>query len=275
MALSRPRTETQFIVLPPSKLVVPSVFRNVDVNNRRYDDLLTEMQRCRGRVYRADGAIRESELTADGRHRVAEDEESWNVLSLDLNGRIVACLRCLDGKDANGFDDLWIRHSALAKCPTFGRRFRHAVEMEMVRARSMGISFAEVGGWAVAEDYRWTPEALRIILAAYSLGELLGGRCGVAMATFRHSSAMILRRIGLTAMMADDQELPPYYDPHYHCQMEVLRFDSRRPNPKYADLVSEISESLAVAPVVSRRTPGTASARGGGESAGNCAAALP
>jgi hypothetical protein len=70
------------------------------------------------------------------------------------------------------------------------------------------------------------------------------------MATFRHSSAMILRRIGLTSMMADGQELPPYFDPHYNCQMEVLRFDSRQPNPKYAALVSEISELLAVAPVV-------------------------
>ena len=114
----------------------------------------------------------------------------------------------------------------------------------------MQIGFAEVGGWAVAEDHRWTLEPLRIILAAYALAELLGGCAGVATATFRHSSAMILRRIGLSSIMSDGQEMPPYYDPNYRCQMEVLQFNSRQPNPKYRDSVCELSSLLTAAPVV-------------------------
>jgi hypothetical protein len=45
-------------------------------------------------------------------------------------------------------------------------------------------------------------------------------------------------------------ELPPYFDPHYGCQMEVLRFDSRFPNPKYRSWVTEFSSSLTDAPVI-------------------------
>jgi len=242
------------VVLPPSKLAVPSIFRNVDVSNRRYDELFAAMQRFRGSVYVEDGAIQQSDLTADGRHRVAIDDDSWHVLSVDSRGRVISCLRYLDETHASDFDDLWVKHAALSGCPKLGRRFRGAVEQRMCQARKMRVGFGEVGGWAVAEDHRWTLEPLRIILATYGLLELLGGCAGVATATFRHSSAMILRRIGLSAMGAGDQELPPYYDPQYRCQMEVLQFDSRHPNPKYLEWVNELGALLTAAPVICRES---------------------
>jgi hypothetical protein len=119
----------------------------------------------------------------------------------------------------------------------------------------MGMWFGEVGGWAVAEEQRRTFEPLRIIPAAFGLLRLLGGALGVATATLRHESAPILRRIGLTSLVEDGQELPAYFDPHYGCQMEVLQFDSRRPAPKYEGWVSELSESLRTAPVICRAFP--------------------
>jgi hypothetical protein len=254
MVLSRTRTQTRFVILPPSALAPPSVFRNVDVNNRRYDELFAAMQRFRGSVYTEDGAIQPGDLTSDGRHRVAIDAESWHVLSLDRRGRVVSCLRYLDETHASDFDDLWVKHAALSGCPNLGRRFRGAVEQRMDQARQMRVGFGEVGGWAVAEDHRWTLEPLRIILATYGLLELLGGCAGVATATFRHSSAMILRRIGLSTMSAGDQDLAPYYDPQYRCQMEVLQFDSRRPNPKYLAWVEELGTLLTAAPVICRES---------------------
>jgi hypothetical protein len=114
----------------------------------------------------------------------------------------------------------------------------------------MRIGFGEVGGWAVAEDYRRTLEPLRIILATYALLELLGGCVGVATATSRHSSATMLRRIGLHSLQSDGVDLPPYYDPQYSCEMEVLRFDSRYPNPKYREWVDQLASYLIAAPVV-------------------------
>lgn len=252
MAQSRTRTHTRFVLLPPSRLAVPSFFRNTEVSTRQYSALLGDMQRFRGSIYRADGAIPAEELTDDGRHWVPIDEASWHILSLNAAGQVVACVRYLDESDASGFDDLWVRHSALAGCPALGRQFRRAVEGEMDRARQMGVSFSEVGGWAVAEEYRWTLEPLRIVLATCGLAQLLGGTRGVATATFRHSSAMILRRIGLVSIMADDREIPPYYDPHYRCQMEVLRFDSGRPNPRYRHHIAELSKLLSTVPVIAR-----------------------
>ena len=249
MVHTRTRNQTQFVVLPPSRQSVPERFRCLEANNRRYDDLLAEMQRFRGRVYVADGAVRPDELTADGRHMVAVDNCSWHVLSLDEHGQVCACLRYLEESCAVDFDDLWVRHAAMASSP-MGRQFRGAVEWQMAEARRMQLGFGEVGGWAVAEDRRGSLEPLRIILATYGLLELLGGCTGVATATFRHRSAMILRRIGLASLCADGVELPPYFDPRYGCQMEVLRFDSRFPNPRYRDWVAEFIASLTSAPVI-------------------------
>jgi hypothetical protein len=116
----------------------------------------------------------------------------------------------------------------------------------------MQIGFGEVGGWAVAESHRGKLEPLRIILATYGLLQLRGGCTGIATATFRHSSATILRRIGLNSLSWDGAELPPYYDPKYRCDMEVLHFDSRFPNQKYRDSVSELTHALAASPVICR-----------------------
>ncbi|HWC95106.1 MAG TPA: hypothetical protein VG456_00115 [Candidatus Sulfopaludibacter sp.] len=206
----------------------------------------------RGKAYLSDGAIQPEDLSSDGRHELSVDEQSWHVLSLDGEGNVVACLRYVEERHSTNFDGLWVRHASLSRCPKLGLRFRTAVESVMTRAKHMRIGFGEVGGWAVAEEHRWTTEPLRIILATYGLLQLLGSSTGVATATFRHGSASILRRIGLAPLQAHGEELPPYFDPHYGCQMEVLQFDSRFPNPKYVEKVSQLSRLLMSAPVVCR-----------------------
>jgi hypothetical protein len=222
----------------------------VTVSKARHTKFIEDMQRLRGKVYAEDGAIRASDLTTDGRHRARTDADSWHVLTLNERGQVCACLRYLDEEHARGFDDLHVRHAALTKSPQLGRKFRHAVERELTRARQTGIGFGEVGGWAVAEDHRRTLEPLRIVLATYALLELLGGCSGVATATLRHHSSTILRRIGLSSLEADGMEFPTYYDPQYSCEMEVLRFDSRYPNSKYRDWVGQLASGLKNAPVI-------------------------
>jgi hypothetical protein len=252
MVSLRGRTQTWLVVLPPARVSAPDVFRNSELDSEWHDRLVAEMQRFRGMVYLQDGAIQRSELTADGRHVQPVDARSWHVLSLDRENRVCACLRYVDETRAGGFDDLWIRHAALSGVPALGRKFRSAVETGLRTARHIGMGFGEVGGWAVGEAHRRTIEPLRIILATYGLLRLLGGAMGVATATFRHESAPILRRIGLTSLMTGGEEMPAYYDPHYGCQMEVLQFDSRHPAPKYEGWVSELAADLAVAPVICR-----------------------
>jgi hypothetical protein len=245
----RNQSSNQLVVLAPSRRSVSGRFRCTDVDHRRHTRLLGEMQRFRGRIYAADGAVRLDSLTRDGRHNVPVDARSWHVLSLDERGRICACLRYLDESWALDFDQLWVRHAAQAS-PLLGFNLRQAVEQQMDEARRIGLCFGEVGGWAVEVDRRNTIEALRIILVTYGLLQALGGCTGVATATFRHSSAPILRRIGLESITADGTELQPYYDPRYGCQMEVLRFDSRYPNPKYREWVAEFATLLTTVPVI-------------------------
>jgi len=210
--------------------------------------LLTKVQQFRGRIYLEDGAITRQELTADGRHKSPIDNDSWHVISLDPQGQVCACLRFLEESDLPNFDDLWVSRAAAARS-SYGKAFRQAVEREIRNARETGVLFGEVGGWAVAENYRLGPEPLRIVLAAYGLVELLGSSIGLVTATWRHRSAQILRRIGLEPLFVDGNALPPYHDPAYDCEMEVLRFDSRMPNPKYRHMVRELTSSLLHAPV--------------------------
>lgn len=250
----RYRTQTRFVVLPPARLCAPTTFGNVEQDQHRHDTLVSQMQRFRGMVYLRDGAVQKSDLSVDGRHKLPVDDRSWHVLTLDREDRVCACLRYVDESRACGFDDLWIRHAALSRLPILGRRFRGAVESGMRTAQRLGMGFGEVGGWAVAEAHRCTVEPLRIILATYGLLRLLGGAIGLATATFRHGSAPILQRIGLRSLAADGRELPPYFDPNYGCQMQVLQFDSRHPAAKYENWVAELAEDLAAAPVICGET---------------------
>ena len=116
-------------------------------------------------------------------------------------------------------------------------------------AESELLRYVEAGGWALAPELRCTTEALHIALASYALGELLGGCLGLSTATVRHHSSSILRRLGGNTLVWDGRPLPPYYDPAYRCEMEIVRFDSRLPNPKYQALVNQLKAELAMAPV--------------------------
>ena len=86
----RSKSQNRFAILRPARLAMPGGFRNVDADTSRYRHLLAQMQRLRGRVYVADGAIGPTDLTADGRHKLDVDEESWHVLSLDGSGEVIA-----------------------------------------------------------------------------------------------------------------------------------------------------------------------------------------
>ena len=50
----------------------------------------------------------------------------------------------------------------------------------------------------------------------------------------------------------------PYFDPQYQCEMELLRFDSRSPSPRFQSWINTIFNQLAEAPVVWRNREATA-----------------
>ena len=239
------------ILLAPSGAAVSGFFDKVQIDSKRYDSLLADLQRLRGRIYLQDGAIEPQHLTGE-RHQLEADKGSWHVLILDQDDRVSGCMRCQEYPNHSEFSQLGISNSALARCNEWGGKFQGAVEAELALSRRLERSYAEVGGWALLENIRGTIEALRLVLAAYALAEALGGWVVISTATRRHGSASILKRIGGRPLEYQSSELPSYLDPRYKCEMEVLRFYSWAANPRYIGWINAIKMQLQKTPVFAR-----------------------
>jgi len=237
--------EERLILLAPSPSSVGEGFRNVTFDWRVHAERVREMQRLRGKVYLEDGAIERRHLSIEGLHRTPEDERSWHLLMLGRDGGISACAWYLEHANTTSITSLRVRNCPLATTEVGRETLHAAVESEIERARRDGLRYAEVGGWAVSKQSRCSSEGLLLALAAYSLGRRLGGCLGITTATVRHSSSAILRRLGGSLLEAKGTVVPSYFDPKYNCEMELLRFDSRQPNTKYAGLIELLRDRLA------------------------------
>lgn len=240
----------RLMLLAPSSSSAPASLRRVHASSDEHATLLADVQRLRGRVYLADGAITAAQLDEEGRLRMPHDEDSWHLLVLNNQGAVAGCARYLAHPNEGISNRMSVMRSALARCEQWGSRLQFAVESELARAQRRSIPFVELGGWALDEELRGTREAVRIALTTYALARALGGGVGTCTATVRHCSAAILRKIGGKPLAADGVELPRYFDPHYDCEMEIIRFDSAEPNPKYDGLVEELSAQLRAVPTV-------------------------
>jgi uncharacterized protein YutE (UPF0331/DUF86 family) len=69
---------------------------------------------------------------------------------------------------------------------------------------------------------------------------MIGGAIGCCTATFRNSSASMLRRIGGRSLEFNNEVIPPYNDVNYGCVMETLRFHFQNFDPRYHKMVDSI-----------------------------------
>jgi hypothetical protein len=244
--------ERLILLAPPVK--VPSFFRDVETNPLAHRIYMREMQKLRGSIYLDDGAVQREQLSVDGLHETPEDDKSWHLLTVDARQRVTGCAWYLEHDNAVGVEDLRVRHCPLARSETTRETLWNGVESELARARRDYLHYAEVGGWAVAKESRCTSEGLLLALAGYSLGRIGGGCLGITTATVRHCSSSILRRLGGSPLEVAGSIVPPYYDPKYRCQMEILRFDSRHPSAKYAGVIELLREKMADVKVVALST---------------------
>ena len=90
-----------------------------------------------------------------------------------------------------------------------------------------------------------------MVLAMYGLSRILGGALVITTANVAHSCSSILRRLGGAYLHSEGAPIPSYFDPRYNTEIELLRFDSRRPNPKYAHVVDKVMAKLPGISVVS------------------------
>ena len=241
--------DDRLILLAPAESA-PSFFRDVEIDAERHAQLVHEMQQLRGRIYLQDGAIGKDQLSKDGAHETPEDHKSWHLLSVDEAHRVTGCAWYLQHPRGVSPRALRVRHSPLATMREWRDVLWSGVGTELDRARRENLNYVEVGGWAVAREAANPTEGLIIALAGYSLGQICGHCLGMTTATVRHCSSSILRRLGGAPLDVRGVPVPSYYDPRYGCEMEILRFDSRQPNPRYASLVTRLREAMANVKVV-------------------------
>jgi hypothetical protein len=214
----------------------------------QYNSLLKEAQQLRGRVYLQDGAINAQSLTREGRFIHPHDGQSWHLLIMDDAGRVGGCARYIPHDECVSYSELGVAKSALAHCYDWGGRLRRAIETERATARRRGITFAEVGGWALAEELRYSAAALEIFANVCALAKSFGGAVAITTATLRHRSSSILRKLGGRTLVNDGVALPSYFDPQHNCEMEILSLDSDYPNPKYTSLIEQCLQNFASVP---------------------------
>lgn len=247
--------DQRLVIVAPTPSTVPSRFQRILPDARLHHHLVNEMQRVRGEVYLQDGAIEQRQLSPGGLHRTPEDGRSWHLLLLDRNQSVTACAWYMQHEPDASFEHLRVRNCPLATLDRWRDTLWRAVETELALARRDRLRYAEVGGWAVIPKYRRTTEGLLLALAAYSLARVMGGALGLTTATVRHSSSDILRRLGGAHLQVNGEAVPPYYDPRYKCIMELLRFDSRGPEPRFHGMIELMKQRLASVPVIAHALP--------------------
>ncbi len=229
----------------------PMLSPGVEGNPEYRANVLAGLQRLRGQTYYEDGAIDYSDLEPDGRYVQEVDERAWHLVSMNRRDQVCGCARYIAHSSRVRFADTTMSQSPLSRVAEWGSRFQKAVQSEIDLAGRIGVDYVEVGGWALTAQLRCTSDALRIALAMFSLSRLLGGCIGLTTATRRHCSASILRRIGGQPLVWQGNAIPGYFDARYDCEMEVLRFDSSRPNPRFELWIEDLRRHLSAVPVIS------------------------
>jgi hypothetical protein len=235
----------RFQLLAPPDNHPSSAFSQASIDDQTYARRLSSLQRLRGLIYLQERAIQPWEVDAAGRFPMPGDELGWHFLLVDDEEQVIGCIRYLVHPGTVAFNKLRICHSSMAQDADWHDKVQEAVEIDLKLVLEQNLSYIEIGGWAVAEAWRGTSAALEILLASYALGRLWGGCLGSCTATVRHASSSMLRRIGGSRFRVRGEVLPPYEDPSYGCAMELLRFDSRAPSPRFLPLIERVEAKLA------------------------------
>jgi hypothetical protein len=238
-----------FVILAPPQAPKPTYGQIIN-KTEQHDHLLAEVQTLRAQVYLGDGAIQQRQIHPSGRYIQPADDLSWHLLTVDQQGHVTAGIRYLAHRPHSSYVDLDVSAALSHLPPSFTHQVKQAVEGELAKAESLGFKYVELGAWVVGEDLRRSTEAIRMLMMIYALSQSLGGAIALSTATTRHNSAGILRRTGGKPLAFAGSDVPAYFDPHYDCEMEVLSFDSRFPNPRFSGWIGEFREALSQVPMI-------------------------
>ena len=225
-----------FRLLAPSRREVPRTRISNVVGSEFHSDLMFDLQKLRGDVYREYAGIA-AHLLPDGRHWHRLDSQSWHILLQDQSGEVVGCARY---RIIDSFDDLICSKAAVALSPETGPVFRSVFAEQLADARRRGLHYGEASAWALSDRARCSTAAIKIALMSFALAEWLGGGIGLTTASTRHHASSILKRIGGSPFAGFE----PYYEPMFDCSIELLHFDMRYLDPRCAAKLDEMREEL-------------------------------
>ncbi len=233
----------QFKVLAPSRREVPKALTHAVMSSEQHSDLMYDLQKLRGGVYREYAGIAAT-LLPDGRHWHQLDADSWHVILQDSRGTVVGCARYRP--ILNGFEQLICSKAAVALSPVTGPIFRSTFAQQVADARRRGLHYGEASAWALSEGARCSTAAINIALMSFALAEWLGGGVGLTTASTRHHASSILRRLGGRPLAG----FAPYYEPMFECSIELLHFDINHLEPRYAVKLEEMRAELRRTPIL-------------------------
>src|ERR1700688_933788 len=209
--MSTPKQDDlRFVLLAPASGHSSCAWRAPRQSRQLHDSFLRGIQKFRGRIYLKDAAIQDWQLDGHGGYRMHGDERSWHLILVSGEEQIVGCARYLVHSNTVAFEDLVLRNAALSRDKCWGKKMRSALETEIRIARSEGVPYVELGGWALDEAFRGTKAALKTLLASYAWARLIKGCRCACTATVRHGSSSILRRIGGRPLEYFGENLPSY-----------------------------------------------------------------
>ena len=225
---------------PDSECVIGETFSSLAGHRAA----ISEIQRFRGRVYVTDGAIPAGALDEEGRHYQEFDFENYHLCLRDLRRQIRGCLRLRLHEPAVQVRDLRLSE-VIERMPAELAELSHrAVTSLFALSQREGIRVGEVGGWAVDEGLRNSRVSVLLPVGCWAVYPLLAHVLAVASTTSRHQSSAILKRIGGFPLVNAGKELPRFMDDYHGCEMELLGFDSRKPDPKYEKIVADLKGFL-------------------------------
>jgi hypothetical protein len=213
--------------------------------------LLAAIQRTRGAVYAAEGAIDPSVLV-DGRHESPLDRESWHACVVGADGDVQGTIRLTlypGGKTSTPPFALLNTELFRSEHATDARKAVEAFVLETTRA---GLAVGEVGGWALAPSERRGAKGLLLALMVWVITRRAGGVRALATVTTRNRANDILTGVGGWSL----EGVPlRYFDPQYGCEMQLMAFDSRRLSSCFESVVSELDAFTSASSVISRAAP--------------------
>jgi hypothetical protein len=236
-------------VLAPHRLPPLEPFVMACPDEELYRQTLDDIQRFRGAVYVDEGALAATALDDQGRHRESIDERSWHLFLLGRSGLLGGCIRVTRYENRPLCRELKA-HALIERMePAAAAKYQAAVQAFVDQTYQAGLSLYEIGGWAVAPEFRHSRKALMLALACWALPGLTGPGWALTTSTARHRSADMMRWLGGSRLSHDGAELPAFFDPYYGCDMEILGFD-RHPHGDYGKTAEDVEDFLLHALVV-------------------------